>query len=55
MDGGDLLGSTGGHDVLQPVLGREVVVLAEELSGGDQGGIVFEAGQVLLGAQQAAA
>jgi len=37
------------------MLRRQVVVRAQGLAGGDQFGIVFQAGQVLAGLQQAAA
>jgi len=44
-----------GHDVLQPVVGGQGVVGAELGAAGDQCGVVFQAGEMLAIAQQAAA
>ncbi|SPO52782.1 protein of unknown function [Pseudomonas sp. JV551A1] len=48
-------GAVFGHHILMHMLRRQVVVRAQGLAGSDQFGVVFQAGQVLAGLQQAAA
>ena len=44
-----------GHHILQAMGHGQAVVFAQGLAGGDQCGVIFQAGQVLPGLQQAAA
>ncbi|MNP61941.1 hypothetical protein D3C76_1571740 [compost metagenome] len=47
-------GAVCGHDILMLVDGWELMAIAQGLAGCDQRGIVFKAGQLLAGLQQAA-
>lgn len=48
-------GAVAGHYILMQMLRWQVVVRTQGLAGGDQFGIVLQAGQLLAGLQQAAA